>query len=243
LEFQVEEVAAGGATTVTLYLRDDTAVNAYYKYGPTPDDATPHWYEFAYNGATGAEIFADIDEDSDPEVIVLHFVDGARGDDDLTANGRIVDPGSPALRATAIQIDVKPGSDDSLNLNNEGKIEVAILTTAAFNPATIDINSVRFAFASVYASTWKDVDNDGDQDLVLTFRTQDTNLRPLYERLLADDINADGVLDSNHQEQTVSLTGETVDSAFVQGFDDLDLFLSLKSLRSLLDALAAAGAI
>jgi ELWxxDGT repeat protein len=46
LEFKVEQITAGGATTVTLYLRDDTVVNTYFKYGPTPDNATPHWYEF-----------------------------------------------------------------------------------------------------------------------------------------------------------------------------------------------------
>ena len=32
--------------------------------------------------------------------------------------------------------------------------------------------------------------------MVLHFRPQDTNLRALYERLLADEINGDGVLDS-----------------------------------------------
>ena len=29
-------------------------------------------------------------------IITLHFVDGLRGDDDLTANGTIVEPGGPA---------------------------------------------------------------------------------------------------------------------------------------------------
>ena len=32
-------------------------------------------------------------------MIFYHFVDGKRGDSDLTANGVIVDPGAPALRA------------------------------------------------------------------------------------------------------------------------------------------------
>ncbi len=88
-EFAVEQLAVGSATTVTIYLPDDTVVNSYLKYGPEPSNDTPHWYDFSFNGTTGAVI--------GDGVITLHFVDGQRGDDDLLANGRIVDPGSPAF--------------------------------------------------------------------------------------------------------------------------------------------------
>lgn len=64
-----------------------TAVHRYYKYGPTPGNPTPHWYDFSYDGTTGAQ--------SNGSRVTLHFVDGARGNDDLTANGVIVDPGGP----------------------------------------------------------------------------------------------------------------------------------------------------
>jgi len=67
------------------------AVN-YFNYGPTPEDNTPHWYEFDFDGETGAE-FID-------NVVILYFVDGKSGDSDLTANGVILDPGSPAIRAS-----------------------------------------------------------------------------------------------------------------------------------------------
>ena len=97
LNFAIDNTGVGSASTVTLYLPDDTVVNTYYKYGPTPDNNSPHWYEFLYNGSTGAEIFAGTDADSDPEIIILHFIDGGRGDDDLTANGIVHDPGSPAF--------------------------------------------------------------------------------------------------------------------------------------------------
>ena len=89
----------------------------------------------------------------------------------------------------------------------------------------------------------KDVNGDSRLDLVLNFRTQDTNLRALYEQLLADDINADGVLDSNHQQAEVALTGQTTDNVLIEGSDDMDLFLAGKALRKMLDDLAAAGAI
>ena len=78
----------GAATTVTTYPEDGAVVNTFFKFGPTPKEPTPHWYRFMFDGRTGAEFFADR--------IVVHYIDGQRGDDDLAANGRIVDPGGPA---------------------------------------------------------------------------------------------------------------------------------------------------
>ena len=87
--FQVS-VTVGSAYSVTLILHAGTPPAEYWKYGPTPDDPTNHWYEFTYNGETGAIIVGNR--------VTLHFVDGNRGDSDLSANGVIVDPGGPALR-------------------------------------------------------------------------------------------------------------------------------------------------
>ena len=88
-EFKVSGITIGGSTNVTLLLPLGHKLKTYYKYGPTPDNPTEHWYEFLYDGTTGAEIVSN-------RTIVLHFVDGQRGDSDLTANGRIVDPGGPS---------------------------------------------------------------------------------------------------------------------------------------------------
>jgi hypothetical protein len=96
LHFDVVGLPLGGATTVTLYL-PGAPPDAYYKYGPTPDDSNSHWYYFGYDGTTGAEIFPS----GNPLIssrIVLHFVDGQRGDDDDAINGVIADPGAPAIR-------------------------------------------------------------------------------------------------------------------------------------------------
>jgi hypothetical protein len=87
-EFTVNNIAA----TVKLYLPDGAEPITYFKYGPTPDDPTDHWYEFMYDGETGAEI--------DGNVITLHFVDGQRGDDDLATNGKVVDQGGPGFTST-----------------------------------------------------------------------------------------------------------------------------------------------
>jgi hypothetical protein len=84
---EITDVPPGGAATVEVTL-PWAAVRSWWKYGRTPNNPTPHWYNFAFNGTTGAEINGN--------VITLHFVDGQRGDDDLAANGVIVDPGGPS---------------------------------------------------------------------------------------------------------------------------------------------------
>jgi hypothetical protein len=89
--FQVQGLTPGGSTTVTLDLPWRITVNTYYRYGPTAANPTPHWYPFLFDGTTGAEI-----DNADHEII-LHFVDGGRGDDDLAANGVVVDAGAPGL--------------------------------------------------------------------------------------------------------------------------------------------------
>ena len=92
--FTVNGLVPGGATTVTLYAPDDgtNPITTYWKFGPTPDDPTDHWYEFLFDGLTGAEISGN--------VITLHFVDGERGDDDLVADGDVEDAGGPGFADT-----------------------------------------------------------------------------------------------------------------------------------------------
>lgn len=88
VSFIVSGVSPSGCTTVTFYL-DGPAPQTYYKYGPTPDNLQDHWYEFTYDGETGAEV-------TGATTMVVHLCDGKRGDHDLVANGQIVDPGGPA---------------------------------------------------------------------------------------------------------------------------------------------------
>ena len=89
--FTINGVGPGGAATLTLYLPEGTDPTTYWKYGATPADANPHWYEFMYETATetGAEI--------DGNIITLHFVDGKRGDDVPLQDGMIIDQGGPGV--------------------------------------------------------------------------------------------------------------------------------------------------
>lgn len=79
----------GAHARITLRITYPNALppgTSYWKYGPTPDDPTYHWYPMPSEtvSVTG-------------NVVTLTLTDGAIGDDDLTVNGRIVDIGGPAV--------------------------------------------------------------------------------------------------------------------------------------------------
>jgi hypothetical protein len=67
-----------------------------------------------------------------------------------------------------------------------GVVSVAIITTPQFDATTVDPTTV--IFAGAHAKWWKavDVDHDRDKDLLLTFRTKDTNLAPGYTQACLD---------------------------------------------------------
>jgi cyclophilin family peptidyl-prolyl cis-trans isomerase len=73
---------------VTLFDNIATRPTRYYAYVSNPQ---PHWVDFTFDGTTGAEIRSDR--------VVLHFVDGERGDDDGAINGSIKYVGGPAIEA------------------------------------------------------------------------------------------------------------------------------------------------
>lgn len=78
----------GGCTpgaTITLNIEYPGRLPAgttYWKYGPTPTDASYHWYTIAstVSGRT----------------VSFSIVDGGLGDDDLKPNGTLIDQGGPA---------------------------------------------------------------------------------------------------------------------------------------------------
>ena len=86
------------ATTVTVIYHGETDLSAaaYRKYGPTPSNATPAWYTLPATFGTTTIAAASV------ATANFALADGALGDSDVTANGRIVDPGGAALSLTAI---------------------------------------------------------------------------------------------------------------------------------------------
>jgi ELWxxDGT repeat protein len=150
-----------------------------------------------------------------------------------------VDPPPPPA---VVRIDIKPDDPTNrLNLASNGMLSVVLFSSATFDTASVDISSVVFAGASVANWEYVDVDSDGRLDLAMRFRIQDTNLRAVYEQLLIADPSL-----SIHQTANVALTGtvivDGIDEVFA-GYEDMDLFLTGKKLRDLLEDLAAAGAI
>jgi hypothetical protein len=117
--FKITGLAAGGSTTATFLLHNGPAIHKYYKYSPTPTQSL-HWYEFNYDGETGAVISND--------TIVLHLTDGERGDYDITANGTIMEPGGPIQSASAVPV----YSEQELNLEPVYPNPFSQETTVAF---------------------------------------------------------------------------------------------------------------
>jgi hypothetical protein len=139
--------------------------------------------------------------------------------------------------AQRVQIDIKPGdSTNAINLNNDGEIVVNLFSSANFDATTIDISTVLFAGAGVKSYEFQDVNRDGRLDLVLHFRSDDTNLREVYSQLLLADAD-DGTLDSTKQQTTLLLTGSTTDGKLWEGLDSATLFESGQTLKDLLIAL------
>jgi hypothetical protein len=91
-EFEIRGLTSP-ATTLTILLPDGAAPRSYWKYGPEPGSLPPHWYEFMYDddSETGAALNANR--------VVLHLVDGARGDDTLDTFDVIFDQGGPTVSA------------------------------------------------------------------------------------------------------------------------------------------------
>jgi hypothetical protein len=146
-----------------------------------------------------------------------------------------------AVELHTATIDVKPGSDrNPINLNSKGMIPISIFTTNDFDASWVDISTVQFAGASPAHFAYEDVDGDGDMDLILHFRLQDTNLLGMYEDLLREDLE-DGKLDDNHKVVDAVLTGiaskDGEDEFDFFGTDSIDMFLNGKMLKELLGTL------
>lgn len=102
-----------------------------------------------------------------------------------TDGGNVQNEGFDALKVAEtfpIVINIKPGSfPNSINPNSKVVIAVAILTTEEFDATTVDPGSVKFGPSEATEKHGvghiEDVDNDGDDDVVYHFPTQDSGLQ------------------------------------------------------------------
>ncbi len=110
---------------------------------------------------------------------------------DITVEGILGEP--PMAPCFERSIDIKPGSDpNSINLKSKGKVPVAILTTDDFDASTVDPDTVKFAGAHSVKWAFEDVDGDGDDDMILHFKTPELDLDTSSTEAYLTGFNSDG---------------------------------------------------
>ena len=195
--------ACGGAATYTLDVGDQmivtcSSVKTEILYGTVEiefraDDGTPATtnldagYTLLFEPAT----FMFTAPSTNPDVIVV-LVEGLEYS---------IAPGESKRRT----VDIKPGNyPNSINLNSYGVVPVAVLTAEDLDASTVDPGTVEFAGAVPISSTLKDVDGDGDMDILFHFNTQDLKK-----------------LDEDSTEAT--LTGKTYGRQKIEGTDTVNI--------------------
>jgi len=89
LSFRLIDIGKGETVNVVLTFSENVPTYAeYWKYGKTSDNQTDHWYRFPFGSNDGDNI------------ITLTITDGEDGDNDLLANGEIIDPSGPGFPAS-----------------------------------------------------------------------------------------------------------------------------------------------
>ena len=103
-DFATSLCDVGGAQRFTITYPTAIPEGAqYWKYGPTAVDATPHWYTLPDS---------QVSISADRKTWTITITDGGLGDDDLLANGAVLDQGGPGVpagaRASGVSVPLLP---------------------------------------------------------------------------------------------------------------------------------------
>ncbi|MDQ8185813.1 right-handed parallel beta-helix repeat-containing protein [Pelagicoccus sp. SDUM812002] len=155
---------SGDATVIDILLPANSTITDIWYFGKTPGDSDAHWFEFSYDGTTGAEIFEDR--------IRLHFVDGQRGDTDLQANGAIqasVFPVQIETVGTDIGFVISPSPDPAKakitwasglpNLRLEKSFNLSDWTEVIYESQTIDGKETLLEPVEPYSTFYRIITN------------------------------------------------------------------------------------
>ena len=112
----------------------------------------------------------------------LYTLDPSTGVGTFVHNSRMYYPhGGDIYPIRSVVIDIKPGSvPNSVNVKSKGVLPVALLSTPEFaDPSAVDVTSARFGpvgATAVHGGHIEDVNDDGNFDLVLHFKTLETGI-------------------------------------------------------------------
>lgn len=114
------------------------------------------------------------------------IAEAENGDPTLGTTLLVIDKASlvcnpPLVQSVEIEVRPRdPADPDRVRPSSTGEIPVAILSGNGFDARTVDATSVRFGHAGTEAApvhvAIRDVDGDGDLDMVLRFNVQDTGI-------------------------------------------------------------------
>ncbi|KQM79561.1 choice-of-anchor U domain-containing protein [Xylophilus sp. Leaf220] len=110
----------GSVVTISTTWPDLNGITGYLKYGPTPD-----------TGAGQNAWYAPSNVQVNGNTITYTVQDGGLGDDDLAADGRIVDPGGPVVQAPVAPGPRSPASIPTLSPFVLGLLSLAMVALAA----------------------------------------------------------------------------------------------------------------
>jgi hypothetical protein len=130
---------------------------------------------------------------------------------------------------SGIVIDIKPGNEqNNINLNSKGVVPVAVLTTEQFDAATVNPATALFAGAEPQHWSFKDVDGDGDEDIIFHFRTQQLNLnQDSTEATLTAQLAGTPLMSQITTQSAAQTSGGTV----VSGTDTVKIVAAKKSKK------------
>jgi hypothetical protein len=235
--FQVVGLAPGDATTVKIYLSSplpgDPTTWTFWRYGPTPHFHHDHWYQFLYQhptdaddaSTTGAEFLYTLDDHNNRVYnrIILHFVDGGRGDNDLEANGIITDPGGIgiALQPTA-RLDPDPLAAGATMLTvsgTPGNDTITLVATDAVGGIDVTVNGQLLGH---FQPTGHIVVNTQDGNDILRLKTKSGTGRSGVRRIGVPAIviagNGNDLIDASGSSAANVLAAGTGTSKLIGGF-------------------------